>query len=329
MLLLSRVHGFVSLSSSSHGPAVLSSSSSQLPLAPLVPRLWPQRPAVRGRSTRLFVFERLSEQSIATITTAQEQSRKLYLSEVGNEVLMAGCICHPDQALRRTLTQYSITWRRVQPTLVDMYAESNNNNNNKEQGWLSNFRAAKDQDNDLPFSRDFKQTLRQASRLADQMGCTTIEPHHLFLALLEYQEGSSSSSSSDNANNNNNSTNNGRAAAKVSTAATINDDDVCTCGGWAVLVKMNVLAETDSALDVCRTLLAHILDDSTNNNNKELVTGTSNGSKTPTLAECGTDLTEQATNGQLDPVHGRNTEIRSCLRTLIRRRKNNVRTEEE
>jgi ATP-dependent Clp protease ATP-binding subunit ClpC len=42
------------------------------------------------------------------------------------------------------------------------------------------------------------------------------------------------------------------------------------------------------------------------------------------LSECGTDLTQLAADGLLDPVYGRDAEIRSCLRTLIRRRKNNV-----
>jgi ATP-dependent Clp protease ATP-binding subunit ClpC len=55
-----------------------------------------------------------------------------------------------------------------------------------------------------------------------------------------------------------------------------------------------------------------------------LVTGKGGNSKTPTLAECGTDLTQQAADGLLDPVYGRDKEIRSCIRTLIRRRKNNV-----
>ncbi|KAL7570947.1 hypothetical protein ACA910_002577 [Epithemia clementina (nom. ined.)] len=287
------------------------------------------RTSAASSCTRLFVFERLSTESITCITTAQEQARKLLLPEVGNEVLMAGCVCHADPLLQRTLKQYSITWRRVQPTLVEMYShaddndndDNNNNNNNKNaKGWLSNFRAAKDNDNDLPFSREFKQTLARSSKLADQMSCTTIEPYHLFLALLEYQEqalpGSGSGKSSSSSSN------------KVASAATIDDNNICTCGGWAVLVKMNVFDDEQvTALEVCQTLLEHILEDTTTNNSngKELVTGAStNVAKTPTLAECGTDLTEQARQGLLDPVHGRSNEIKSCMRTLIRRRKNNV-----
>ena len=268
-------------------------------------------------STQLFVFERMSENAIAAIATAQEQARNLYLTEVGNEVLMAGCVMHPDPSLARTLKQYSITWRRVQPTLVDMYSSRSNGNDDddaqgkKNQGWLSNFRAAKDNDNDLPFSRDLKLTLQQAGRLADRMSCTVVEPHHLFLALLEYQEEP-----------------NGDGGGADATAATIDEENnICTCGGWAVLVKTDVLADDLTALTLCKTLLSNILNDSqmNNSNQKELVTGINSSGKTPTLAEVGTDLTEQAANGLLDPVYGRNEEIRSCIRTLIRRRKNNVR----
>jgi len=60
----------------------------------------------------------------------------------------------------------------------------------------------------------------------------------------------------------------------------------------------------------------------------ELVTGRgssgSGGANMPTLEECGVDLTQMAMDGLLDPVTGRDDEIRSCLRTLLRRRKNNV-----
>jgi ATP-dependent Clp protease ATP-binding subunit ClpC len=42
------------------------------------------------------------------------------------------------------------------------------------------------------------------------------------------------------------------------------------------------------------------------------------------LEEYGIDLTQQARDGELDTVHGRDDEIQSCLRILVRRRKNNV-----
>ena len=56
----------------------------------------------------------------------------------------------------------------------------------------------------------------------------------------------------------------------------------------------------------------------------QLVTGNDASSlSTPTLAQVGVDLTDLATRMELDPVRGRNEEILSALRTLVRRRKNN------
>ena len=42
-----------------------------------------------------------------------------------------------------------------------------------------------------------------------------------------------------------------------------------------------------------------------------------------TLSQCSTDLTEKARAGLLDPLVGRNEEVRRCMQILVRRRKNN------
>lgn len=251
----------------------------------------------RGRSTRLHIFERMSEGCVAAVVAAQEQAAKLQLAEVGTEVMMAGCINQPEtKALDRTLQKYGLTWRQAQRTLAEMYEGSSSS----DKGWLSGFRAAKD-DDDRPFSSDLKQTFGRAGRLADQMGSPQVQPDHIFLALLEYQE-----------------TKDGKSAATI-------ENDFCKAGGWAVLVKMNTFdAETIAALEVCQTQLDNMLNHAGSSNERELVTGVGGSSDTPTLAECGIDLTQQARDGMLDPVFGRDQEIRSCLRTLIRRRKNNV-----
>ena len=55
-----------------------------------------------------------------------------------------------------------------------------------------------------------------------------------------------------------------------------------------------------------------------NNKTKE-----SDGGKTPTLAKFGIDLTDEAKNGKLDPVIGRETEIERVIQILCRRTKNN------
>lgn len=251
-------------------------------------------------STRLYVFERMSTDSINAIMAAQEQTSKLQLPAVGTEVMMAGCINQPGtRALDRTLQKYSLTWRTVQRTLGEMYDSNDEKTNDK--GWLSGFRAAKD-DDDRPFSPELKQAFVRAGRLADQMSSTQIEPHHIFLALLEFDE-----------------------TGDIKTAATIDENDFCKAGGWAVLVKMNTFDRDQvKALDVCQSLLDFLAKSESSSTERELVTGVGGTTETPTLAECGIDLTQQAQDGLLDPVFGRDKEIRASLRTLIRRRKNNV-----
>ena len=41
------------------------------------------------------------------------------------------------------------------------------------------------------------------------------------------------------------------------------------------------------------------------------------------MSDVGVDLTDLAVRGELDPVFGRDEEIRNAIRTLVRRRKNN------
>ena len=89
---------------------------------------------------------------------------------------------------------------------------------------------------------------------------------------------------------------------------------------WKLLQTSCAINAT--ALQVCESLLGHLAD---NSGGKELVTGVGGGTAaTPTLSQVAVDLTQQAQDGLLDPVYGRDREIRACLRTLLRRRKNNV-----
>ena len=278
-------------------------------------------------TTQLFVFERMSQDCIAAVVTAQKQSDQLQLPAVGPPVMLAGCIDHPETpALKRTLQQYRITWRQVQKTLVEMYQQQQQQNDDDDddddndvksksksksksknaEGWLSGFRAAQQQE-ERPFDKALQQTFVKAAKLADQMGSPIIQTHHVFLALLDYQEDG-----------------HGVATAATTTTTTTNDDD--DHDAWAVLRHMQTLDEIITALDICQSLLQHL--DNHNNNNshddRELVTGLGDSKTTPTLANVGQDLTQQAADGLLDPVYGRQDEIRSCLRTLVRRRKNNV-----
>ena len=246
------------------------------------------------RSTSLSVFERMSEDCIAAVLEAQKLTIDRQLPAVTCEAMLAGCLdATQSLALRRTFQQYGLTYRRAKTALNEIYDSEQDSN----QGWLSGFRAAKDGD-DRPFAPELKQKFTASGKLADQMGSPTVESYHVFLSMLEYRE-----------------VNGEKAAA----------DEDSTAGGWLLIQKMDTLQKGVSALDVCESFLGHLEEyGAEQGDQRELVTGVGGSAKTPTLAECGTDLTQQAKDNLLDPVYGRDKEIRSCVRTLIRRRKNNV-----
>ena len=256
--------------------------------------------------TRRQVFERMSEDCIATIVEAQGIASRLQLAEVSNEILIGGCIRHSGgSALESTFRKYSInSYTRCERTLIDMFEEESNSSGvSSSSSWLSNIRKNNKNNGpseDRPFGKDCKRTLVKAGKLADQMNEVTVEPYHIFLALLEYQEDGGEPK-----------------------AATVDEDGICSCGGWAVLQRMGSMPDDVQAVDVCKTLLSNLYN-SRLGNEKELVTGVGTSGKMPTLDEIGTDLTQQAREGLLDPVYGREKEAAACIRTLIRRRKNNV-----
>lgn len=236
-------------------------------------------------TTRLLlismVFERMSEDCIGAIVTAQKESYKLGLEQVEPPVLLAGICDRPEQT-KPTLERYQITWRKTTQALSQLYPRVTDDSVIS----LSKFfqQQAKQ---DLPFSKPLRECMVQAGQIANQMGSTTIHSQHAFLALLSMKEPTDSSS------------------------VTV----------MQVLHKM-VVDPSLTSDDIYKTLLQ----DLQQADEKELVaagkeSGTS--SSTPTLEEVGTDLTLLAQQGRLDVVQGRDEEIKSCLRTLVRRRKNN------
>ena len=231
-----------------------------------------------------MVFERMSEDCIGAIVTAQKESYKLGLKEVGPPVLLAGIVDRPERS-KTTLQKYGITWRKVIKTLSTLYPSTD------EKASLSSFFSAQKKD-DLPFSKLLRRNMVEASRLADQMGSATIHSEHVLLAILEYD---------------------GQKAAS---------SDIDAVTPMSVIRKLDGMDPSLTALEICESLLQDLKE---KDDEKELVTaGSSSGSKlTPTLEECGVDLTLLAQQGQLDVVEGRQEEIKSCLRTLVRRRKNN------
>ena len=88
----------------------------------------------------------------------------------------------------------------------------------------------------------------------------------------------------------------------------------------------NVLESLDLSLDKIREETQNVLSrtvSSSSTSNTGTYTGKKKDSRTPTLDEISLDLTEKATNGELDPVVGRDTELQRVVQILSRRRKNN------
>ena len=254
----------------------------------------------------LMVFERMSEDCLDALALAQKKSASLAQPAVGAEMMTFGIVAHPEGA-RKTLDDYGITMQEVDKVVKLMFKSKK-----KWQGlsyksfnlFRSEFKLNKipSKNGELPFTITLKKTIFRASQIADKINnkdYSTIKSEHILLSLLEWEEEEENES-----------------AAKL-------DDDGYATGALAVFLRMDgITADDFSVTNLCRTLLAN-MEENDDDSDLQLVSGRGKPSSTPTLSECGTDLTQAAVQGELDEVSGRDDEIRSCLRTLVRRRKNN------
>ena len=253
----------------------------------------------RGSSTSLnMLFERMSEECIGALVSAQNESASQGQSSVGTEIMFLGIVDRPENA-RTTLKKYGITLRNTKRTIASMFSEEDGGDAAKgggKMGKMFNLNS-KARDVELPFTQGLKRVLSAASRIADEMDSSQINSEHVLLALLEY---------------------NADEDGNVDAASM--DEDGYAKGALAVILRMDGMdADNFSSKEFCRTLVR----DMNESEGAELVTGNVSSKATPTLADCGQDLTEAAMNFELDEVFGRDEEIRMCLRTLVRRRKNN------
>jgi ATP-dependent Clp protease ATP-binding subunit ClpC len=245
-----------------------------------------------------------------------------------------GIIDRPERA-RSTLKSYGVSLRKARLTVEHMFRDEAENSattdatkNNGLFGTMSLTINRKARDVELPFAPPLKRVLSRAGQIADSFDSVTVNSEHVLLSLLGYDHVT------------------GRVPDEID--ATVEERGYAK-GALAVFLRMegglnNVAAaiidnnaenggvgsSTFSAQEFCRRLVMDIKypqDGSGSGSGRgekgELVSGTGKSSATPTLSEVGTDLTEMATRLELDPVHGRDTEIMAALRTLVRRRKNN------
>lgn len=261
-----------------------------------------------------MIFERMSEECIGSLVTAQTESARLSQPVVSTEVMTIGIIDRPERA-RKTLKSYGITLRKAKLTVEHMFRDesSQDGEEGEEQGdgkkniftmspQLLNMNK-KARDVELPFAPPLKRVLTNAGGIADSFDSPTVNSEHVLLSLLGYDATS------------------GKVPEEVDAVV---EERGYARGALAVFLRMEGIdSSTFSATEFCRRLVMDMkYPDSAEG--PQLVTGSGEGqSSTPTLSDVGTDLTELAMRMELDPVHGRDYEVTSALRTLVRRRKNN------
>ena len=241
------------------------------------------------------------------LSVAQEQAQISGMKEIDETYLLLGLTQHPGKC-QTFFDQYQITWTKIRRTLNYL-----NDSASSKQVTLADFKEQSDAL--LPYSKGLQERLFEAGRISQIMGQPQIETEHVFLSLLHYKE-----------------------VDGVVYAATRGDD----------CMAMEILYHDDATLegeDMCQELLQQLMtmktraeeqitekdkDNIKNILNDEMVTQGGRPTadkkadkKKSLLQEFGTDLTQLAREGDLDIVKGRDEEIESCLRILLRRRKNN------
>src|SRR6202051_484944 len=93
--------------------------------------------------------------------------------------------------------------------------------------------------------------------------------------------------------------------------------------GVAAQVLMNLNLKLDEVREEVLNLLGHGMDAGGGGEGGERAAAKGGKSKTPALDSFGSDLTELARQGKLDPVIGREREIERVVQILCRRQKNN------
>lgn len=148
------------------------------------------------------------------------------------------------------------------------------------------FGTMKANDAELPFSPSFRKTMGRAAKEAAAMNSKTIKSEHLLLALLDPEYHAMSDQ---------------------------------FMGAHATLMRVG-----GPEMEDLKKFREDLLEDLRTRKEKELVSGLESvGASDATLESVCIDLTAAAIRGELDEVFGRDNEVRSVIRTLCRRRKNN------
>lgn len=251
-------------------------------------------------STQANAMDRLSDSCVKGIALSQDAAKTLQLASLDPELLMVGMIRSSgaeNMEIRKILTTFGISPDGVKDAAQALLIEKG----------LANARGGGA--DSVPFADATKKALDDAvsiaGRLSPEGSGGIVLPGHVLLALLEFDD-------------------------RYSVATELD-----TCAGLAVLRRTAEASPVARAFDTtnfCRSLIEELKKQSAaidvNGGTKEIrerevVEIGGGGPTTPTLEKVGVDLTNMAQEGRLDPVYGRENEIKMCLRTLGRRRKSN------
>jgi ATP-dependent Clp protease ATP-binding subunit ClpA len=242
------------------------------------------RASSSSSTTLSMVIDTLSDDCVAAVKESHDIGNEMGMTTLTKELLFAGIVRHPERA-RKTLTKYNIDSDEVKDAAIQVikYAPETK---------LLSTPPPLEERKPLPFSPDCKLILNRALAIAESMESTVTRSEHVLLALMGYNNG--------------------------------NPIDKSPVLG--VLQKMKSISRTDNGFKVfqfCDDLVNDLpMTPVTTVQREAVVIGGGDGN-TNTLAEVGVDMTQLALEGKYDAVFGRNDEIRSVLRTLGRRRKNN------
>jgi ATP-dependent Clp protease ATP-binding subunit ClpC len=239
-----------------------------------------------------MVIERMSDECIGAIMTAHNIGNEIGLSKLRNEILFVGIVGKPERAAV-TLEKYNIQYQEVKETAIAQVRRSVSDlvegGNEKREA--------------LPFSAACKVLLEQALDIANGLNSRSVRSEHVLLALMGYNKG-----------------------RPFESAPALD-----------VLDNMPGLKGLEGKDFSCFAFCQDLVQDLESQPGTDIDTGSAGptsrqevpinrggtGLGSSTLASLGVDLTQMALEGKLDNVYGRDNEIRSALRTLGRRRKNN------
>lgn len=251
-----------------------------------------------GRKTSILsmAIERMSNECVAGIQKAHEVGNSIGMKALKNEIIFVGMVAKPERA-SRTLQRYKLDdYDEIETSAIktlqfksEELDQSGSNSDNREP---------------LPFSDETRVLLTKACTIADRLESPTVRSEHVLLALMGYNNG-----------------------AKIETVPVM--DLLRTIPSLKqVNRETGGFTVTQFCQDLVNALPMIAVDDSSGEDlvvKDTVVVGASEqaGGSMNTLNEVGVDMTQMALDGKLDVVFGRDKEIRSALRTLGRRRKNN------